>query len=262
MGNRRERYALGMNKLPCRPLSVTLIAFVLAVAAVPLRAQVLPQPANVVSLSASASVEVVNDWLTVNFSTTRDGADAASVQAQLRQALDTALAEARKAAKPGGQVEVQTGGFSLYPRYAPPNPRAGGQAGVGGIVGWQGTAELIVQGRDVAAITQLTGRIGTLSIARVGFSLSRESREKVDIDVAAQAIGRFRVRADAVTREFGMASWSLREVAVSGDEGGGGPRPVMRMSTEAASMSGEALPVQAGKSVVTSNVSGSVQLAR
>jgi predicted secreted protein len=241
--------------------SAALVA-ALALATPTTHAQVMPVPSNVVSLSASASVEVVNDWLSVAFSTTRDGPDANSVQAQLRQALDNALAEARKAAKPGGQVEVETGGFSLYPRYAPPTQRASGGAIPGGIVGWQGTAELIVQGRDVAAITQLTGRIGTLTIARVGFSLSREARQKVEAEVAAQAIARFRSRADAVAKEFGMAGWSLREVSVSGDEGGGGgPRPMMRMQVEAMADTG-ALPAQAGKSVVTSTVSGSVQLAK
>ena len=39
-----------------------------------------------------------------------------AVQAQLKQALDAALAEAKKAARPG-QVDVQTGNFSLFPRY-------------------------------------------------------------------------------------------------------------------------------------------------
>jgi len=250
-----------MNTLQFRSLAAACMGAAMAAAATSAQAQVQPAPANVVSLSASASVEVVNDWLTVTFATTRDGADAGAVQAQLRQALDVALAEARKAVKPGGQVEVQTGGFSLYPRYAPPNPRAAPPTTAGAIVGWQGTAELIVQGRDVAAITQLTGRISSLSIARVGFSLSREAREKVDADVSAQAIARFRARADAVTREFGMGSWSLREVSVSSDEGGG-PRPMMRMTAETASMNADALPVQAGKSLVTSSVSGSVQLAK
>ena len=220
----------------------------------------MPPPANVVSLSSSASVEVLNDWLTIGFSTTRDGADAAVVQSLLRQALDTALAEARKAAKPAGQLEVQTGGFSLYPRYAPPNPRTPSVAGV--IAGWSGTAELIVQGRDVAAISQLAGRISTMSIGRVGFALSREAREKVEGEAVAQAIARFRARADAVAREFGMVSWALREVNVSGDEGGsGGPRPMVRMQLEAQAMSAD-LPVQAGKSVVSSTVSGSVQLMK
>ena len=39
-------------------------------------AQTLPPPVNVVSLSASATVEVAKDLLTVVFSTTRDGSDA------------------------------------------------------------------------------------------------------------------------------------------------------------------------------------------
>jgi predicted secreted protein len=225
------------------------------------QAPLMPVPANVVSLSATAALEVQNDWLTINFTTSRDGPDAAAVQAQLRQALDAALAEARKVARPGGQLEVQTGNFSLFPRYAAPNPRTPNAPA--GIVGWQGSTELIVQGRDVAAITQLAGRIGTLTIGRVGFSLSREAREKFEGEVTAQAIARFRARADAVTREFGLSSWSLREVSVSGDESGGGvPRPMMRMQAEAASMANDALPAQAGKSLVTVNVGGSVQLSK
>lgn len=215
-------------------------------------AQTLPPPQNVVSLSASASVEVAKDWLGVTFSTTKEGADAGAVQAQLKQALDAALAEARKVAKPG-MVEVQTGGFSLGPRYGQPNPR-----GPAVINGWMGSAELVVQGRDAQAISQLTGRINTLSIARVGWSLSREAREKVESDVQAEAITRFRARADAVSRQFGFAGYSLREVSVSTDGGAGLPQPMMRV--QASAMAAEALPVEAGKAAVTATVSGSVQL--
>ena len=86
--------------------------------------------------------------LGVSFSTTREGTDAASVQAGLKQALDAALAEARKVAKPG-QVDVQTGSFALYPRN---DPRTGK------LNGWQGSAELIVEGRDASAIAQQLGR--------------------------------------------------------------------------------------------------------
>lgn len=227
-------------------------------AAAPALAQTVPPPRNVVALSASATVEVTRDWLTVVFSTTREGADAASVQSQLRQAVDLALAEARKAARPG-QLEVQTGSFSLYPRHAVPDPRA--PAAQPAIVGWLGSAELVVQGRDTAAISQLTGRITSLAIARVGQSLSREAREKVEGEVTAQAIARFRARADAVARQFGFAGYSLREVAVASDEGG--PRPQPMMSMKAARAAGdESMPVEAGKAEVTATVSGSVQLER
>jgi len=221
-------------------------------------AQMLPPPQNVVSLNATATVEVNKDWLTVVFSTTREGTDASVVQNQLKQALDAALNEARKVAKPG-QVEVQTGGFSLYPRYAPPNPKGASPGLPGGIVGWQGSTELIVQGRDTQAVSQLTGRIQTLSIARVGFSLSREAREKVEAEVSAEAIDRFRKRADAVSRQFGFAGYAVREVSVSSDAGGQMPQPMMRAQTMKAS-SDEALPVEAGKATVTATVNGSVQM--
>ena len=209
-----------------------------------------PPPQNVVSLSASASVEVTKDQLTVVFSTTREGPDAAVVQAQLKQALDAALVEARKAARPG-QLEVQTGAFAIHPRYAPK----------GGTSGWSGSAELVVEGKDIQAISQLTGRIQTLSIARVAFSLSREAREKVEAEVTAQAIARYRAKAEQVARQFGFGGYSLREVQVSSNDAVVG-MPVPMMRAQAARGIGEdALPVEAGKALVQTTVSGSVQLS-
>ena len=125
-------------------------------------------PQGVVSLASSASIEVTKDVLSVSFNTTREGLDAASVQSQLKQALDAALVEAKKAARPG-QVEVQTGNFQVSPRYT----------NKGVVSGWQGSAELIVEGRDMQAIGQLSGRITTLTINRVGYNLSRDSRERL-----------------------------------------------------------------------------------
>jgi len=213
-------------------------------------AQTLPPPQNVVSLSASASQEVAKDWLTVVFSTTRDGADAALVQSQLKQALDAALNEARKVAKPG-QVDVQTGGFSLTPRYTPK----------GGISGWQGSTELVVEGRDTQAIAALTSKVQTLTIARVGFSLSREARQKVEGDVAAMAIERFRARAEAVSKQFGFSGYTVREVNVSADATiTGVPQPMLRIGTASAMATDQGLPVEGGKATVTASVNGSVQM--
>ena len=194
---------------------IQVLAAAASVGAVPASwAQASPAPQNVVSLSASASVEVDKDWLTVVFSTTREAADAGAVQGQLKQALESALAEARKAAR-SGQVEVQTGAFSLAPRYS----------SKGVINGWQGSTELVVQGRDVAAISQLTGRVQGLSIARVAFSLSRDARAKVEADVTAEAINRFRSRADLMSKQFGFAGYAVREVSVSSDQGVPVPAP-------------------------------------
>ncbi|MDO9612357.1 MAG: SIMPL domain-containing protein, partial [Serpentinimonas sp.] len=54
------------------------------------------EPRNVVQLSATGTVEVQQDLLVLNLSTNKEAADAATVQAQLKQALDTALTEAKR----------------------------------------------------------------------------------------------------------------------------------------------------------------------
>ena len=208
-------------------------------------------PQGVVSLTSSASLEVVRDLLSISFNTTREGADAASVQSQLKQALDAALAEARKAARPG-QVDVSTGNFSLSPRYT--------NKGVAN--GWQGSAELIVEGRDMQAIGQLSGRITTLTINRVGYALSRELREKSEGEVAAQAIARYRAKAADYARQFGYAGYTVREVNVSANEQQPMPRVMAMSARSVAAPADEALPVEPGKGVVTVSVNGTVQMTK
>ena len=230
------------------PLAALALLLALPAAAQTPLATTAP-PQNVVSLTATASMDVPKDLLSIVFSTSREGPDAAQVQAQLKQALDTALAEARKAARPG-QLDVQTGNFSLYPRHTPKGPS-----------GWTGTAELVVEGKDMAAVSQLAGRIQTMTIARTGFGLSREARNKVDAEVTAQAIADFKARATEIARQFGFGGWALREVMVQGVDQ---PpvMPMMRAQIAAAPPMGDApLPIEAGKATVTATVSGSVQLS-
>lgn len=210
-------------------------------------------PKNVLSLSAEASLEVAQDLLQITLSTTKEGADASGVQNQLRQALDAALAQARKAAQPK-LLEVRTGAFSIAPRYA---AKPGGSGNT--ITGWQGRAELVIEGSDTAAISQLAGRLTSLTVARVAFGLSREARERAEAEVAAQAIARFKGRAESYARQFGFGGYSLREVAVgSGDVATAVPS--YRVRALSAAMAEESQPVEAGKSLVTVNVSGSIEL--
>ena len=238
-----------MNTFMRRAMAVALSLWIGAAAAAEPR-----EPQGVLALSASATAEVTKDLLTVTLTTTRDGADAAQVQSALKQALDAALAEARKAARPG-QVDVQTGNFSLYPRYGGP-----GRNGAPGIVGWQGSAELVIEGRDLPAIAALAGRVSTMTVGRVAQTLSREQREKAEADVSGQAIARWRAKAAELARNFGYGGYAVREVNVTAGEPGYAPMPMMRASAMATAQGGEALPVEAGKGMVSVTVSGTVQM--
>lgn len=216
----------------------------------PALAQMHPVPANVVQLSASGQVEVAQDWLVISLNTRKEGADAASVQAQLKTALEAALAVARPAAREG-QMAVRTGSMGLQPRYNRD----------GKISGWQGSTELVLEGTDFTRITTTAGQIQTLTLGNVSMGLSREAQRKLEADAQALAIEAFKRKSDEVAKGFGFTGYTLREVSVSG----GGQPPVMpyprMMAMEAkASMADAPVPVEAGKSTVSVTVNGSIQL--
>lgn len=214
-------------------------------------AQAAPEvPANVVNLSASGFMEVPQDQMMVTLNTTREGADAGTVQAQLKTALEQALAVARVAAQPQA-MDVRTGQFSLQPRYG----------SNGRISGWQGTVELMLEGTDFGRISTTAGKIQSLTIAQVGYAVSREARQRLESEVQALAIERFRSRAQEVAKNFGFAGYSLREVHISStDQSGGQPRMVMMRAEAKAAMADAPMPMEAGKTTVSVNVSGAVQL--
>ena len=228
----------------------TLLTFSLLLTSALVSAQTAPAiaPQNVVQPSADATIEVQQDWLVLNLSTTRDGMDATAVQNQLKQAVDAALQQVRALARPG-QLDVRTSSFNLFPQHNRD----------GRITGWQGTAGLVLEGRDFALIAAAAGKVQTLTMAGVQFSLSREQRARAHDEAQAQAIARFKVNADDIAKGFGFNGFSLREVSVNTNDQGF-PRPRMMAMQAKGAVADAPVPIEAGKSAVTVTVSGSVQL--
>ena len=213
--------------------------------------QAEPQVVNVVNLSASGFLEVPQDWLTVRMSASREGDDPATVQSQLRGALDRAMAVARSAVAPGQQLQARNGAFGVYPRYDKN----------GRISSWQGNAELVLEGRDFGRISSTAGKIQTLTIAAMDFSLSRETQQKLESDAQALAIDRFKSRAKEVARGFGFSDFQVREISISSaDEGGDRPMRAMAMESKSFVSGSQGVAVQPGMSRVSVSVSGTVGL--
>ena len=206
-------------------------------------------PKNVAQLSASGSVEVQQDLLSISLTTSRDGPDAGTVQTQLKQALDAALMQAKQAASPG-EMDVRAGNFSLYPRYAKD----------GKINGWQGSTGLVLEGKDFPRITGTAGKIQTLSMGNVSFALSREQRARVEGEAQAQAIERFKAKASDVSSAFGFGGYTLREVSINTNDQDPMPRMRSMAMSAKSEMDNAPVPVEAGKSTVLVNISGSVQM--
>lgn len=228
---------------------LALLVLLAAASCGPALAQSAAPPQNVLQLSASGQVEVQQDLLTLTLAATREGADAAAVQAELRKAVDAALAELRKTAQPG-QMEVRSGDFGVNPRYGRDSK----------ISGWQGRAEVVLEGRDFPRITQAAARVPSMTIGQLAFGLSREQRARVESDAQAQAIERFKAKAAEVAKAFGFAGYTLREVSIQSSGGAVAPRRVAMVQAASVLSSSDApVQVEPGRSVVEVTVSGAVQ---
>lgn len=206
-----------------------------------------PLPTQRVSLAASASVLVAQDLLTMSLTTLREGADPQAVQQQLKTALDSALTLARREAR-AGQMDVRTGRFGLSPRFGRD----------GKMTGWQGTTELVLEGRDFLRISETAGKLQTLTVASASFGLTPEQRQSAQAQAQGQAIGLFRQRAAEIAKSFDFGGYTLGEVSVNFEEPGQPYRPQLMA---ARAMAAEApIPVEAGQASVSVTVSGSVQL--
>lgn len=213
-------------------------------------AQTLPEPSNVLQLSSSGTVEVTQDLLVMTLAATREGSDAAAVQTQLQQVLDAALTAAKRQAQPG-QLDVRTGSFGIYPR----NNKDGK------VTGWQGRAELVLQGRDFDRITRTAAQISGMPVSQTGFALSREARAKVEGQAQSEAVANFQAKAQSLAQAFGFQRYTVREVSVNSNDMGY-PAPRMAMMAKGGMAEDAQIPVEAGKSQVVVNVSGSVQMVK
>jgi predicted secreted protein len=210
-------------------------------------AQNLPAATQRVNLASSASVQVAQDLLTLSLSVVREGRDAHTLQSQINAALESALQLARRVAKPG-QMEVRSGQFNLSPRYGRD----------GKLSGWQGSAGLILEGRDFARITETAGKLQTLTVASIHFGLTPQQFQTAQAKAQAQAIAQFRSNAGDVAKGFGFSDYTLGEVHIGAET----PAPMVRQRMLAsASMASDApIAAEGGTSQVTVTVSGSVQL--
>lgn len=225
------------------------VNFVASAAEVP----AAPAPLNQLNFSATASLEVPRDQLKVSLQVMREGNEAGAVQSQLKQVLEAALVEARRAAESGPGMSVRTDTFSLSPRYS-----REGQAN-----GWTGVATLTLEGRDTSRVAATAGSLPGMTISETSYSLSRELRERHEAELTAQAIHKFQARAAEMARQFGYSGYVLREANVETADSDL-PRLPFMAARSAAMLHTEAgpVPTEAGRGLLSATVHGSVALTR
>jgi len=206
----------------------------------------------VLSLEAHASAEVPVDIIRIQMFYEEQGKDPGA----LADALNSRTSAALKTAKGQDVVKVKTGSFSITPS----TDRDGK------ISGWRGRSELELESQDFTAASQLAGQLsgsGKMQVGGIQFSLSPQALQKAEAALTKQAIASFREQASSSAKAFGYSDATVREVNV----GAAGPmqsRMPYRMLMAAPAMAkvDAAVPIEAGTTTVTVNVTGSVQMTR
>lgn len=201
-----------------------------------------------IRILGSATRELSNDVLAITFTKDASGKTADGVQEDLRAAITEAIAVIQPSLKPG-EIDVETSGFNVRPKYNKSNK----------IDGYLGSASLIVKGTDTAGISKLASELKSVVVSSAKNSMSRATREAAEASLTEAAIADFRTKADAIVKGFNFKGWDLGDVTinVSGDRGSQGKVFAMSASLGGA-MESAPMSVESGKSELTVNIQGSI----
>ncbi len=199
-----------------------------------------------VDLTAEASLPAANDMVRATVYAEASGSN----PAELARRVNQEIAEGLKTIKGKTGVSVKSGRQSTFPVYAQ-NQK---------IESWRMHSELVLESRDAAAVSELLGQLQQmrLAIGSVSQLPAPETRRKVEDEATRDAIGAFRQRAAVVADVLGKP-YKIRHLSIQ-QSGQIPPMPVMRASR---AMAAEAAPppLEAGESLVTTTVSGQIELA-
>ncbi|MFH1660445.1 MAG: SIMPL domain-containing protein [Pseudomonadota bacterium] len=205
------------------------------------------QAGALVDLSAQASRPAANDMVRASVFSEASGKS----PAELAQRVNADIAEALKLIRSKPGISVKSSQQSTYPVY--------GQAQK--IDSWRMRSELVLESKDQGGVSELLGKLQQmrLAVGEVSLLPSPETRRKVEDEATREAIRAFQSRAALIAEQLGK-SWKIKQLNVQ--QGGGMPIPMMR-AARGVMMAAEAAPapLEAGESLVTTNVSGQIELA-
>jgi len=203
------------------------------------------QAATTVDLAAEAARPAVNDQVRAVVYSEVQGSNPADLARRVNQEIAGGLQLIR--GKAG--VTVKSGNQSTYPVYGRDQK----------IESWRMRSELVIESRDLGAVSELLGELQQrrLAVAQVSQMPSPETRRQVEDEATRDAIKAFQSRAEVVAGALGK-KWKIKQLSVS-QQGGAMPMPVFRA---AKAMMAEAMPapLEAGESLLTTTVSGQIEL--
>lgn len=200
-----------------------------------------------IDLSAEASRPAINDQVRAVVYSEVQGGNPAELARQVNREIDEAL----KLIRSRPEVSVKSGNQSTYPMYGEKQK----------IETWRMRSELVLESRDLAAVSRLLGELQQrrLAVAQVTQMPSPETRRSAEDDATRDAIKAFQSRAEVIAGALGK-TWKIKQLSVS-QQGGYMPMPVFRAAKAMMAAEAAPAPLEAGESLLTTQVSGQIELA-
>lgn len=205
-----------------------------------------------VSFSTEVAREIPNDQMNATLSVELSDKSAS----RLAQQIATLMNDAMKQAAAFPAVKATSGNQNTWPVYGP------GMTSSSKLESWRGRAEIRLESKDFKAASELIAKLQEkLQLNGVSFSVSADTRRKVEDAMTGEAIAAFRARAETVRTAWAAKGYRLVDMNL-GSAGGPMPyQPMMRAS--AMKMEADAVAAQdvaGGDTRLVVNVSGSIEL--
>jgi len=204
-----------------------------------------PPRYNQVRLQSQASEPVSNDTMHVTLFASGEQRDAAG----LAEGINADMAWALDLAKRQADIKVSTGNYRTW------QVRQDNR-----MKGWQARQDLMLESRDTAALSRLTGLLQEkLQVDSMRFSVSPETRSSVENRLIEQALQAFEVRAGVVRDKLRANGYRIVELNIG--TFAQQPPVVYRSRGMVAAMESDApVATEGGESDIQVTVSGTVEL--
>ena len=147
-------------------------------------------------------------------------------------------------------MKVQTTQYNTFPVY---NKQV--------ITGWRARQGIRIESTESTALSDLIGELqAQLLVASINYDVSKQSRDKVEEELTAEALAQFSKRAELIAAELGRDGYQLVQIHVNTQ--GGRPVPVSYatrgLAAAEAKMASPA--IEGGVQSVTVSVNGTVEV--
>lgn len=205
-------------------------------------------PYNRVSFTVSSETEVENDRLVAVLFYEAKGKDTRALATQVNEAISWGMGVAKKQPK----VESQTLTYSTNPFYND-----------GKVEGWRVRQSVQLKSDDSQALSELLGQLQEkLSIESVQYEVSSRLRKATEEKLIADALGKFKTRAEQILKNMGRQSYKLVNLNVSNSFSQRPPYPMV--SARGGYAMAEAAPspeLTAGTQQIVINVNAEIELS-